>query len=104
MKRAKRVLMTLALAGWAIFMATPGFAKSFSLKDAGISLWIFIVIGAVIILLQLIPAALLFFSFIGTGSAMIFRPKRVAEKKPGREEEEVSLPGYGPLTVEKQGR
>jgi len=37
------------------------FCKRDSLKDAGIALWIFIIIGAVIVLLQLIPAAILFF-------------------------------------------
>jgi hypothetical protein len=47
-------------------MATPAFARSISLNDAGIALWIFIIIGTVIVLLQLIPASILFFSFIGT--------------------------------------
>jgi hypothetical protein len=100
MTKIKRALMTLALAGWVLLMATPGFAKSFNLKDAGISLWIFIIIGAIIILLQLIPAAILFFSFIGTGSAMVFGRKR-AVKEEGKEKEELTLPGYGPLKVEK---
>ncbi len=99
MKRSGRLgaipLMTL----WLTFMATSAFAKSFSIKDAGISLWIFIIIGAFIILLQLIPAAILFFSFIGTGTAMAFRRKKAAEGE--REKEEVSLPGYGPIKNEK---
>ena len=61
--------------------ASPAFARSISLKDAGVALWIFVVIGAVIILLQLIPAAILFFSFIGTTSAMVFKGKKVKEEK-----------------------
>jgi len=61
--------------------ASPAFARSTSLKDAGVALWIFVVIGAVIILLQLIPAAILFFSFIGTTSAMVFKGKKVKEEK-----------------------
>ena len=47
------------------------------------------IIGAVIVLLQLIPAAILFFSFIGTTSAMVFKGKKkeeeVAEITPGLE-------------------
>jgi threonine/homoserine/homoserine lactone efflux protein len=35
------------------------------LKDAGIAFWIFIVIGGIIVLLQLIPAIILFLSFVG---------------------------------------
>ncbi len=89
------LLMTL----WITFTATSAFAKTFSIKDAGISLWIFIVIGAFIILLQLIPAAILFFSFIGTGTAMVFRRKKAVEGE--REKEEVTLPGYGPIKNEK---
>ena len=101
MTKIRSVLMTLALTGWVILLATPAFAKSFSLKDAGISLWIFIIIGAMIILLQLIPAVLLFFSFIGTGSAMVFGRKRAVGKEEGKEKEKLALPGYGPLKVEK---
>jgi len=61
--------------------ASPAFARSISLKDAGVALWIFVVIGAVIILLQLIPAAILFFSFIGTTSAMVFRARKLRRKR-----------------------
>jgi len=38
------------------------------ISDAGVALWIFLIAGAVIILLQLIPALLMFFSFVGTGT------------------------------------
>jgi len=66
---------------WFIIMiATPAFARSISLKDAGVTLWIFIIIGAVIVLLQLIPAAILFFSFIGTSSSMVFKRKKEAQE------------------------
>ena len=50
------------------------------MKDAGVGLWIFLVIGAMIILLQAIPAAILFFSFIGTTSFVLFKGKKAAEK------------------------
>ena len=62
-------------------VASPAFARSISLKDAGVALWVFVVIGAAIILLQLVPAAILFFSFIGTTSAMVLKGKKVKEEK-----------------------
>jgi len=90
------------LAGLMIMMmATPAFARGISLKDGGTALWIFIIIGAIIILLQLIPAGILFFSFIGTTSSMIFRRKAATEEEKAEEKEKVGLPGYEPATVEK---
>lgn len=80
-------------------MATPAFARSISLKDAGVTLWIFIVMGAVIVLLQLIPAAILFFSFVGTSSSMVFKRKRgVGEMAT---EEGAVLSGVEPAPVKK---
>jgi flagellar basal body-associated protein FliL len=79
-------------------MATPAFARSITLKDAGIALWVFIVIGAVIVLLQLIPAAILFFSFVGTTSNMALKRKKAGEEKA---EEKAVLPGYEPAAVQK---
>jgi hypothetical protein len=79
-------LMTLA--------ASPAFARSISLKDAGPALWVFVIIGAIIILLQLIPAAILFFSFIGTATTM-------ALKKEKKVEQEEMLPGVEPVAVKK---
>jgi hypothetical protein len=75
-------------------MATPAFARSISLKDAGVALWIFIIIGAVIVLLQLVPAAILFFSFIGTTSSMILKKKKETEEK-------AILPAIEPAAVKK---
>ena len=61
--------------------ASPALARSISLKEAGPALWIFIIIGAIIVLMQLIPAAILFFSFIGSGATMVFKGgKRVEEE------------------------
>jgi hypothetical protein len=75
-------------------LTTPAFARSVELKEAGAALWVFVAIGAVIILLQLIPAAILFFSFIGTTASM-------ALKKEKRVEEEVMVPGFEPVAVKK---
>ena len=83
--------------GLVTLMATPAFARGISLKDAGIALWIFIIIGAIIVLLQLIPAAILFFSFIGTSSGMVLKKKKPTEEAG----EKIVLPEYKPATVEK---
>ena len=87
MSKGKKGWLTFMVMGLIMLMATPAFAKSITLKDAGIGLWIFIIIGAVIVLLQLIPAAILFFSFVGTTSTLVFRGKKkeeeVAEMTPG---------------------
>ena len=75
-------------------LATPAFTRSVELKEAGAALWVFVAIGAVIVLLQLIPAAILFFSFIGTTVTMTL-------KKEKRVEEEVMVPGLEPVAVKK---
>ncbi len=82
-------------AGLISLMASPAFARSISLKEAGLTLWIFIIIGAIIVLLQLIPAAILFFSFIGTATTTALKKeKRVAE-------EVVVLPSAEPVAVKE---
>jgi hypothetical protein len=101
MIRAQRIFLTLLMIVGATLMATPVLAKGFSVKDAGISLWFFIIIGAMIILLQLIPAAILFFSFIGSASAVAFKRKKGSEKDGVKGETQMGLPGHEPLTVEK---
>ena len=80
MLREKKPWVAGLMIGLIIMMATPAFAKSPSLKDAGVALWVFIIIGTVIVLLQLIPAAILFFSFVGTSSNMVFKRKKEDEK------------------------
>jgi lipoprotein signal peptidase len=51
--------------GLTTLMATPAFARAISFKDTGIAFWIFVIVGAILVLLQLIPAIFLFFSFVG---------------------------------------
>jgi hypothetical protein len=80
--------------GFITLIASPAFARSISLKGAGTALWIFIIVGAIIVLLQLVPAAILFFTFIGTTTTM-------ALKKGKKVEEEVVLPSAEPVPVEK---
>jgi hypothetical protein len=95
MSKGKKGWMAFMVMGLVMLMATPAFAKSITLKDAGITLWIFFIIGAVIVLLQLIPAAILFFSFIGTTSSIVFKGKKREEKVA-----EVT-PGFEPAPVKK---
>lgn len=59
-----------------LLIASPAFARSINFKEAGVALWIFVIIGAAIILLQLIPAAILFFSFVGTSTDMAIGRKK----------------------------
>jgi hypothetical protein len=94
MEKIMRGLKVGLMVGLMSLVTSPAFAKSISMKEAGTALWIFIIIGAIIVLLQLIPAAILFFSFIGTATTMAF-------KKGKKVEEEVILPGAEPLTVKK---
>lgn len=82
------------MVGLMSLMASPAFARSIDFKGAGTALWIFLIIGAIIVLLQLIPAAILFFSFIGTATT-------TALKKEKKVEEEVVLPGAEPVAVKK---
>jgi len=94
MEKAIKGLKVGLMVGLISMMASPAFARSISLKEAGTALWIFIIIGAIIVLLQLIPAAILFFSFIGTTTTMALRKEKKVE-------EEVVLPGAEPAVVKK---
>jgi hypothetical protein len=94
MEKRMRGLKVGLMVGLMSLMASPAFARSIELKGAGTALWIFLIIGAIIVLLQLIPAAILFFSFIGTTTA-------AALKKEKKVEEGVVLPGAEPVTVKK---
>jgi len=94
MQKTKKGLKVGLMVGLITLMASPAFARSISLRGAGTALWIFIIIGAIIVLLQLIPAMILFFSFIGTVTPMVF-------KKGKKVEEEVVIPGVEPVVVKK---
>ena len=91
----KRQTLKVGVIGAAMtLLATPAFARSIELKGAGTALWIFLIIGAIIVLLQLVPAAILFFSFMGTATT-------TALKEEKKVEEEAVLPGTAPVAVEK---
>ena len=91
----KRQILKAGVIGAAMtLLATPAFARSIELKGAGTALWIFLIVGAIVVLLQLIPAGFLFFSFIGTATAG-------ALKKERKVEEGVALPGAERVAVKK---
>ena len=94
MLKSKVGLRIGLMAGLITLMASPAFARSINWKESGTALWIFLIIGAIIILLQLIPAMILFFSFIGTTTPMVF-------KKGKKVEEEVLLPDAQPVRVKE---
>lgn len=100
LKEKKRLFVGL-MVGLMSFIATPALARSISLKGAGIGLWIIITIGAVIVLLQLIPGAILLFSFIGTTTAMIFKGKKAPEEVVAEDKGIVTFPGFQPAPVRK---
>jgi len=101
MLKGKKKLVLGLMVSIMSLTATPAFARSISMRDAGIAMWIFLIIGAIIILLQLIPAAILFFSFIGGTSSMVFKRKKAMEGLPAEEKEGITLPGYEPAPVKK---
>ncbi len=94
MEKKMKGLRIGLMVGLMTLVTTPAFAKTISLKGAGTALWIFIIIGAVVVLLQLIPAAILFFGFIGTATTMLFKGGKKAE-------EEAVIPGAEPVAVKK---
>jgi len=94
MLKEMKVLKVGLMVALITLIASPAFARSISLKGAGTALWIFIIVGAIIVLLQLIPAAILFFSFIGTATTLVL-------KKEKKVEEELVLPGVEPVAVKK---
>jgi len=101
MLKVKRLLIIGLTTGLGALVATPAFSGSISLKDAGVPLWIFIIIGGMVVLFQLIPAAILFFSFFGTTTLIIFKLKNFLEGLPAREKEKVVLPGYERTIIKK---
>jgi uncharacterized membrane protein len=81
--------------GLITLMTSLAFARSITFKEHGTVLWIFIIIGAFIALLQLIPTVIVFFSFIGTITAIAF-------KKESKVEEKVVLLDTEPVEVRRQ--
>jgi len=95
MKKTKIGLM-VGLIGLITLISSPTFARPLNFKEHAMALWIFIIIGTFIVLLQLIPAVIVFFSFIGTTTTIAF-------KKESKVEEGVVFPYTEPVEVRGQG-
>ena len=96
MKKTKIGSRVGLMIGLTTLMASPAFARPITFKEHGMALWIFIIIGTFIVLLQLIPAVIVFFGFIGTITATAF-------KKESKVEEELVLLYTEPVEVRRQG-
>jgi len=94
MSARKQTLKVGVMGAVMTLLATPAFARSIELKGAGTALWVFLIVGSIIVLLQLIPAAILFFRFIGAASTK-------ALKKEKKTEEGVILPGSEPAAASR---
>ena len=73
---------------WTLGMITGSFfgidlvwARSINIAEAGVAFWVFVAVGLFIIMLQLIPAIILFFTMVATLS------KKEKEEKKNPEEE-----------------
>ena len=106
MTKEKRTEKKAWMAGFLIvfltLLATPVVAKSISLKGIGAVPIIAIAIGIVIILLQLIPAMILFFSFVGTLSAMAFKGRKIVEEAVDKGAEAIGIPRCDPMGLEHE--
>lgn len=66
-------IMKLRLIWWFVgllnglaFIPLLGYARSIDMSKAGVSLWIFLVVGVCIILLQLVPAIIVVISLLAS--------------------------------------
>ncbi len=85
-----------------ILMSSAVSAKTINLSDIGIIPWVVIIVGVTLVLLQLIPAAIIFFSTIGIISTVIFKKKKAPEEVAAEEEEMVSIPLYESQLVKSE--
>jgi len=94
MPKRLRAISIILTACFLSLICTPTFARPIQMKDAGVAVWILFIIGAIIILLQLIPAAILFFAFIGTITGLVAK-KKALEKI--AVQDSADLMGYEPI-------
>ncbi len=80
-KRRNRWLKIALLIGLILLLATPTFTRPITMKEVAAAVWIFMLIGAFILSLQLFPAVILFLSFIGLACWAFFRKVKVEPDK-----------------------
>jgi len=83
--------------GLITLMTSPAFARSITFREHGMTLWIFIIMGAFIAFLQLTPTVIVFFSFISSITAIAFKRESKVE------EEVVVILDTEPVEVRRQG-
>lgn len=98
----KKVWITGVAISLLILMASTVSAKTINLSNIGIIPWIVIIVGVTLVLLQLIPAAIIFFSTVGIISTVIFKRKKAKEEVAAEKEEIVSIPLYEPQLVKSE--
>lgn len=98
----KKVWITGVAISLLILIASTVSAKTINLSNIGIIPWIVIIVGVTLVLLQLIPAAIIFFSTVGIISTVIFKRKKATEEVAAKEEEIVSIPLYEPQLVKSE--
>lgn len=98
----KKVWITGVAISLLILMASTVSAKTINLSNIGIIPWIVIIVGVTLVLLQLIPAAIIFFSTVGIISTVIFKRKKATKEVAVKEEEIVSIPLYEPQLVKSE--
>ncbi len=83
------------LVGFVVVLTTLAtstvFAEGISLKGIGQVPIIALIIGVIIVLMQLIPAGILFFSFIGTICTLIFKGKKSVDEVIAEQREAIPI-------------
>lgn len=81
----KMIFSIIGLALGLILGVNLVWARSIDLSQAGVAFWIFLGVGLFIVLLQLIPAIIMFILFIGTATKMVH--EKVPAKDEAKEDE-----------------
>jgi hypothetical protein len=74
----KRTMMAISIITGLLLAYSTAFARSTDIvSGGGLALWIFLIVGGIVVLLQLIPALILFIGFI----VALFFKKEVKENE-----------------------
>lgn len=86
--KIKTLYSVIGLAFGLILGVNLVWARSIDLSQAGVAFWIFLAIGIFIVMLQLIPAIIMFIIFIGTATKIVHEkvPVKDEEAEPTKEE------------------
>ncbi len=87
--KTKVIYSIIGLTFGLILGANLVWARSIDLSQAGVAFWIFLAIGIFIVMLQLIPAIIMFIIFVGTATKIVHEkvPVKDEEAEPAKKEE-----------------